>query len=115
MGFKYFITPLFLSFLPFQGTLFSQKAVKDFKLLDQDLEVTLWAESPLFSNPTNMDVDASGRIWVTEGVNYRRSHTRKEGDRVVVLEDTDLDGVADKSTVFVQDPYLGRSDGDWCD
>ena len=85
MGFKYFITPLFLSFLPFQGTLFSQKAVKDFKLLDQDLEVTLWAESPLFFNPTNMDVDASGRIWVTEGVNYRRSQTRKEGDRVVVL------------------------------
>ena len=106
MGFKYFITPLFLFFLPFHGTLFSQKAVKDFKLIDQDLEVTLWAESPLFFNPTNMDVDASGRIWVTEGVNYRRSHTRKEGDRVVVLEDTDLDGVADKSTVFVQDPYL---------
>ena len=25
---------------------------------------------------------------------------------MVVLEDTDLDGVADKSTVFVQDPYL---------
>jgi glucose/arabinose dehydrogenase len=24
----------------------------------------------------------------------------------VVLEDTDMDGVADKSTVFVQDPYL---------
>jgi putative membrane-bound dehydrogenase-like protein len=106
MGFKYFITPLFLFFPPFHGTLFSQKAVKDFKLIDQDLEVTLWAESPLFFNPTNMDVDASGRIWVTEGVNYRRSHTRKEGDRVVVLEDTDLDGVADKSTVFVQDPYL---------
>lgn len=84
----------------------AQQTVKDFVLKDPDLEVTLWAESPLFFNPTNMDVDTNGRIWVTEGVNYRRSHTRKEGDRVVVIEDTNLDGVADKSTVFVQDPYL---------
>ncbi len=79
---------------------------KDFRLKDTELEVTLWAESPLLYNPTNFDVDAKGRIWVTEGVNYRRSKTREEGDRVVVLEDTDLDGSADKSTVFVQDPYL---------
>ena len=32
-------------------------------------------------NPTNFDVDAKGRIWVTEGVNYRRSKTR---DRRVI-------------------------------
>jgi len=100
----------FLSLFGFCFGLFAsahaQQAVKDFVLHDPDLEITLWAESPLFFNPTNMDVDTEGRIWVTEGVNYRRSHTRKEGDRVVVLEDTDLDGVADQSTVFVQDPYL---------
>ncbi len=76
------------------------------QLLDPDLEITLWAETPLLFNPTNFDVDAEGRIWVTEGVNYRRSRTRVQGDRVVVLQDTDLDGVGDKSTVFVQDPYL---------
>ena len=39
--------------------------------LPEDLEATLWAESPKFFNPTNMDVDAKGRIWVTEAVNYR--------------------------------------------
>ena len=83
-----------------------QMLLKDFHLKDTELEITLWAESPLFYNPTNFDVDLKGRIWVTEGVNYRRSKTREEGDRVVVLEDTDLDGSADKSTVFVQDPYL---------
>ena len=88
------------------ASIFAQQAVEDFVLQDPELEVTLWAESPLFFNPTNMDVDANGRIWVTEGVNYRRSQTRKEGDRVVVLEDSNSDGVADKSTVFVQDPYL---------
>ena len=36
-----------------------------------DLEVTLWAQSPQLKNPTNIDVDADGRIWVAEGVNYR--------------------------------------------
>lgn len=72
-----------------------------------DLEVTVWATSPMLLNPTNMDTDEYGRIWVTEGVNYRRhKDRRKEGDRVVVLQDTDRDGKADKSHTFVQDPEL---------
>jgi putative membrane-bound dehydrogenase-like protein len=71
------------------------------------LEVTVWAQSPQLRNPTNMDIDAAGRIWVTEGVNYRRHSTREaKGDRVVVLEDTDGDGRADKSSTFVQEPTL---------
>jgi putative membrane-bound dehydrogenase-like protein len=70
------------------------------------LEVTLWATSPLLQNPTNMDTDEAGRIWVAEGVNYRREIHRKEGDRIVVLQDTDGDGQADSSHTFVQDPEL---------
>lgn len=72
-----------------------------------DLEVTLWAQSPQLRNPSNMDIDAQGRIWITEAVNYRK-HAGKDpdGDRVVILEDTDGDGVADKSSVFVQEPAL---------
>jgi len=73
----------------------------------EGLEVTLWAQSPDLRNPTNMDIDAAGRIWITEGVNYRKHQNRDaKGDRVVVLEDTDLDGRADRSTVFVQEPTL---------
>ena len=72
-----------------------------------DLEVTLWARSPMLRNPTNMDIDAQGRVWVTEAMNYRKHAGREEaGDRVVVLEDTNGDGQADKSTVFVQEPTL---------
>jgi putative membrane-bound dehydrogenase-like protein len=71
------------------------------------LEVTVWATSPLLQNPTNMDVDHRGRIWVTEGVNYRgKARRRPAGDRVMVLEDRDGDGVAETSTVFVQEPAL---------
>lgn len=79
----------------------------------EDLEAVLWAESPLLYNPTNMDVDAHGRIWITEGVNYRNFNNdstefmhRNHGDRIVILEDSDNDGVADRSTVYVQDPDL---------
>jgi putative membrane-bound dehydrogenase-like protein len=71
------------------------------------LEVTIWAQSPMLRNPTNIDIDAQGRIWVTEGVNYRRHKDRDaKGDRVVILEDTDGDGRADSSTMFVQEPTL---------
>jgi putative membrane-bound dehydrogenase-like protein len=71
------------------------------------LEVTVWAKSPQLRNPTNMDVDKDGRIWVAEGVNYRRHMGRsEEGDRIVVIEDTDHDGNADKSWTFVQEKFL---------
>lgn len=79
----------------------------------EDLEVTLWAESPMFFNPTNIDVDARGRVWVAEAVNYRTFKEggddfvrHPEGDRVMILEDSDGDGAADRSKVFVQDEDL---------
>lgn len=74
----------------------------------EGFELTVWAQAPQLRNPTNMDVDYKGRIWVTEGVNYRLHDKRdKDGDRIVVLEDTDGDGKADSSHVFVQEPLLG--------
>ena len=30
----------------------------------EGFEVTLWASSPLLHNPTNIDIDRDGRIWV---------------------------------------------------
>jgi len=78
-----------------------------FKLADPDLEISVWATSPMLKNPTNMDTDQYGRIWVAEGVRYRGQAKRQpEGDRIVVLQDTDGDGKADKSWTFVQEPFL---------
>lgn len=81
--------------------------------LPSTLEVTLWAESPMLYNPTNIDIDEKGRVWVAEAVNYRsfnndpdRRLDFPEGDRIVILSDTDRDGVADSSQVFVQDKDL---------
>ena len=73
----------------------------------EGLEVTVWATSPLLHNPTNIDFDAQGRMYVAEGVNYRgKAGRRKEGDRIVILEDTTGAGKADKSSVYVQEKEL---------
>lgn len=76
--------------------------------LPEGLEVTLWARSPMLANPTNIDFDAQGRLWVNEGVNYRTYNKggmrRPEGDRVIVLSDTKGQGFADSVQTFVQNP-----------
>ena len=77
----------------------------DLFTLPDDLEITIWARTPLLRNPTNMDFDQDGRLWVTEGVNYR-SHAERQpkGDQIVILEDVDGDGKADKTSRFTQEP-----------
>jgi putative membrane-bound dehydrogenase-like protein len=73
----------------------------------EGFEVTLWAATPMLHNPTNIDIDRDGRIWVAEGVRYRQHHARQpEGDRIIVLQDTDGDGKADDVHTFVQEPAL---------
>ena len=71
------------------------------------LEATLWASEPMLVNPTNIDIDSRGRVWVAEGLNYRltrggnsRFHRIDDSDKIKILEDTDGDGKADKMTVF---------------
>lgn len=76
------------------------------------VEATLFASEPLMLNPSSIDIDHLGRVWVCEIVNYRgNSGKRPEGDRILVLEDTDHDGVADKETVFYQGNDLNGAMG----
>lgn len=84
----------------------TQSSLADLKVYD-GLEVGLFASEPMFSNPTNMAIDARGRVWVTEAYNYRnelnpKNPVKEKGDRIMILEDTDGDGKADKSKVFYQ-------------
>ena len=83
----------------------AREQLKAMKVAD-GLEVTLFASEPMVRNPANMDIDARGRVWVTEGANYRVwqkwGKLRPEGDRIVILEDANGDGAADKETTFYQ-------------
>jgi len=74
------------------------------------LIIQLMATEPMLKNPTNIDVDERGRVWVTEAYNYRPgingNPTNPKGDRIVILEDKNGDGVFDTSKVFYQGPEL---------
>ena len=86
-----------------------EKAATTFTVAD-GLEMTLWASEPLFVNPTCIDIDHKGRVWVCESVNYRnklhgkKTLNRPEGDRIVILEDSKGTGKADKAITFYQAP-----------
>ncbi len=67
------------------------------------LDAKLFASEPNILSLSNIDIDHKGRVWACEIVNYRgHNGKRKEGDRIVICEDTDHDGKADKFTTFYQ-------------
>ena len=76
----------------------------------EGLEANLFAHEPVITNPTNIDVDHRGRVWVCEAYNYRPAitgnPTHAEGDRIMILEDTDGDGKSDKQKIFYQGPEI---------
>jgi putative membrane-bound dehydrogenase-like protein len=91
------------------------EAAKKFTV-SEGLEATAFASEPMVRNPTDIDIDERGRVWVTEGVNYRSTFQKwgvlqSEGDRIVILEDTKGTGHADKETVFYQDPSINAALG----
>ncbi len=93
-----------------------ENAMKGLKVAE-GLRLQLFASEPVMTNPTNIDVDDKGRVWVCEGFNYRPAITGKEthsaGDRILILEDTNGDGISDKSTVFYQGPEIATPLGVW--
>jgi putative membrane-bound dehydrogenase-like protein len=88
-----------------------EQSESTFTVHNPDLEFKLWASEPLFANPTCIDIDHLGRVWVCESVNYRTTLHKKPlnrpaGDRILILEDSKGTGKADKATVFYQSPDL---------
>ena len=93
-----------------------ENAVKNLRVAE-GLQAQLFASEPMMTNPTNMDIDDRGRVWLCEAYNYRPdingNPVKKEGDRILILEDIDGDGKADKSTVFYQGPEMESPLGIW--
>ena len=76
--------------------------LKAFKVAE-GFKVNLWARNPVIFNPINMNWDRHNRAWVSTSSTYPHIKPgRIPNDRIVILEDTDRDGVADKHTVFAE-------------
>ncbi|MCH2379785.1 MAG: GDSL-type esterase/lipase family protein, partial [Pedosphaera sp.] len=86
--------------------------LKAFKI-DPRFEVNLFAsevEFPEIACPIQMRWDARGRMWVSCSTTYPHVYPGNEpDDKIVILEDTDGDGRADKSTVFADDLQIPLS------
>jgi putative heme-binding domain-containing protein len=76
-------------------------------VVPEGFEINLWAAEPLLRKPVQMNWDSQGRLWVVCSTTYPQIKPGDEAiDQVVVLEDTDNDGKADKSTLFADDLHI---------
>ncbi|MEC5127391.1 PVC-type heme-binding CxxCH protein [Verrucomicrobiales bacterium BCK34] len=67
-----------------------------------DFEINLFADESMgIANPIAMHWDERGRLWVLTTLTYAQLKPGQgPNDTLVILEDTDADGKADKSTVY---------------
>ena len=75
----------------------------------ENIDVSLFAAEPMIANPSAIDVDSSGRVWVAEIQWYRSQAKQPPADKIKVLEDTNGDGKADKVTVFADGLFCPMS------
>jgi putative membrane-bound dehydrogenase-like protein len=77
--------------------------VCDAMTLPPGFHATMFAAEPDVVQPIAFTIDHRGRIWVVEGLQYpQRAKGDKGADRILIFEDTDGDGKADKHTVFAE-------------
>jgi putative membrane-bound dehydrogenase-like protein len=77
--------------------------------LPPGFRAVLFAGEPDVQNPIAMAWDARGRMWVAENYTYAESAKRFDlslRDRVIILEDADHDGRAEKRRVFTDDVQM---------
>lgn len=72
--------------------------------LPEGFAVELFAAEPDIVKPISMALDARGRLWVIESVDYPNDIRDPFGgnDRIKICEDTNGDGRADRFTIFAQ-------------
>ncbi|MGK0185574.1 MAG: putative heme-binding domain-containing protein [Verrucomicrobiales bacterium] len=67
----------------------------------EGFEINLFAATPLIAKPTQISFDDEGKLWVSGSHIYPQLNVNeKPSDQVVILNDSNGDGVADESSVF---------------
>jgi putative membrane-bound dehydrogenase-like protein len=67
--------------------------------------VNTWASEPMMTQPMAFCWDDRGRLWIAENKDYEsRGHgfSNSGQSRILILEDTNQDGVADKKKIFME-------------
>ena len=81
--------------------------------VDPRFEVNLFASEEQFPDiacPIQIRWDSKGRMWVACSTTYPHVYPgNKPNDKIVILEDTDGDGKADKSSVWADDVHIPLS------
>ncbi|MFM2142460.1 MAG: hypothetical protein RLZZ476_1004 [Verrucomicrobiota bacterium] len=112
------------TYLPSTNECPSPEEARKKMTVPEGYEVRCFAHEPMVQNPVAMTWDHRGRLWVVEAYEYPNGSPHpapfggeakddqyhplpKSGDniprdRVIILEDTDNNGEADKRTVFVE-------------
>lgn len=85
---------------------------KALTVLRPGFSMHLFAEDPMVKRIIDFTWDERGRMWAVETNDYPNRLLPDDvagGDRILILEDTDNDGQADKSTVFADGFNLATS------
>ncbi|HEX8041448.1 MAG TPA: PVC-type heme-binding CxxCH protein [Chryseosolibacter sp.] len=90
--------------------LYGDEAVSKLKV-PPGYKIEMWAserEFPDLANPVQLSFDNKGRLWVATMPTYPhwRPGDPKPNDKLLILEDTDNDGKADKQTTFADGLHL---------
>lgn len=90
--------------------LYGQDALKSLNV-QKGYKIELFASEKEFAdlaNPVQMTFDNKGRLWVATMPSYPhyKPGDSKPNDKLIILEDTDADGKADKQTTFAEGLHL---------
>jgi len=81
--------------------------------VEDGFEVKLVTAEPLVNSPVALTFDEKGRMWVIEMQGYMPdtlgTGEEKPSGKIVILEDINHDGIADKRTVFMDSLVLPRA------
>lgn len=81
--------------------------------VEDGFDVKLVAAEPLVNSPVALTFDEKGRMWVIEMQGYMPdtlgTGEEKPSGKIVILEDNNHDGIADKRTVFMDSLVLPRA------
>ena len=88
------------------------------EIVDTNLKLELFAESPDIVTPIGCCIDRKGRLLAIESHTHKRGdYDGPEKDRIRLIEDTDGDGKADSFRTFYEGTEftmsLARGDDDW--